>query len=201
MQRPIPALCEAACTCGMAVGNPVTVRENERAIVEYGYESGAIHAVPPPVRTGKQVAVVGSGPAGLAVADLLNKRGHTVTVYERDDRIGGLLMYGIPNMKLDKSVIDRRVEILQKEGITFACGADVGGNLPAQALLDSADAVVLCCGAKQPRDLNLPGREAGGIYFAVDYLTSVTRSLLDSHFADGRAICVKEHPHARFPGV
>ena len=186
--RVCPALCEAACTCGMAVGDPVTVRENERAIVEYGYESGAIHAVPPPVRTGKQVAVVGSGPAGLAVADLLNKRGHTVTVYERDDRIGGLLMYGIPNMKLDKSVIDRRVEILQKEGITFACGADVGGNLPAQALLDSTDAVVLCCGAKQPRDLNLPGREAGGIYFAVDYLTSVTRSLLDSHFADGRAI-------------
>ena len=186
--RVCPALCEAACTCGMTTGEPVTVKENERAIVEYGYENGAIHAVPPPTRTGKKVAVVGAGPAGLSVADLLNKRGHKVTIYEREDRPGGLLMYGIPNMKLEKWVIDRRVKILQDEGIEFVMNANVGGNISAEELKSQYDAVVLCCGAKQPRDLNAPGRDAGGIYFAVDYLTSVTRSLLDSNFADGRAV-------------
>lgn len=186
--RVCPALCEAACTCGMTTGEPVTVKENERAIVEYGYENGAIHAVPPPTRTGKKVAVVGAGPAGLSVADLLNKRGHKVTIYEREDRPGGLLMYGIPNMKLEKWVIDRRVKILQDEGIEFVMNANVGGNISAEDLKSQYDAVVLCCGAKQPRDLNAPGRDAGGIYFAVDYLTSVTRSLLDSDFADGKAI-------------
>ena len=186
--RVCPALCEAACTCGMATGAPVAVRENEHAIVEYGYASGALKPVPPPVRTGKNVAVVGAGPAGLAVADLLNKRGHTVTIYDREDRPGGLLMYGIPNMKLDKSVIERRVNLMKEEGIQFVPGADVGGNVSAQELLDQFDAVVLCCGAKQPRDLPVPGREAPGIHFAVDYLTSVTRSLLNSQFADGQAI-------------
>ena len=186
--RVCPALCEAACTCGMATGDPVTVKENERAIVEYGYESGAIHAVPPPARTGKTVAVIGAGPAGLSVADLLNKRGHKVTIYEREDRPGGLLMYGIPNMKLEKWVIDRRVKILQDEGIEFVMNADVGGNVSAEELQDKYDAVVLCCGAKQARDITAPGRDAQGIYFAVDYLTSVTRSLLDSNFADGKAV-------------
>ena len=186
--RVCPALCEAACTCGMTTGDPVTVKENERAIVEYGYENGAIHAVPPPTRTGKKVAVVGAGPAGLSVADLLNKRGHSVTIYEREDRVGGLLMYGIPNMKLEKWVIDRRVKILQDEGIEFVLNANVGGNVSAEELKSQYDAVVLCCGAKQPRDISAPGRDANGIYFAVDYLTSVTRSLLDSDFADGKAI-------------
>ena len=186
--RVCPALCEAACTCGMTTGDPVTVKENERAIVEYGYENGAIHAVPPPARTGKKVAVVGAGPAGLSVADLLNKRGHKVTIYEREDRVGGLLMYGIPNMKLEKSVIDRRVKILQDEGIEFVMNANVGENVSAEELKSQYDAVVLCCGAKQARDINAPGRDANGIYFAVDYLTSVTRSLLDSNFADGKAI-------------
>ena len=186
--RVCPALCEAACTCGETTGSPVTVKENERAIVEYGYESGAIHAVPPPARTGKTVAVVGSGPAGLSVADLLNKRGHKVTIYERDDRPGGLLMYGIPNMKLEKWVIDRRVKILEEEGIEFVCGANVGTDVDAEALKSQYDAVVLCCGAKQPRDINAPGRDAAGIYFAVDYLTGVTKSLLDSNLTDGKAV-------------
>lgn len=186
--RVCPALCEAACTCGMAAGAPVTVKENERAIVEYGYENGTIHAVPPPARTGKTVAVVGAGPAGLAVADLLNKRGHKVTIYEREDRPGGLLMYGIPNMKLEKWVIDRRVKILQEEGIEFVLGADVGNTISAEELQAQYDAVVLCCGAKQPRDILVPGRDAAGIYFAVDYLTGVTRSLLDSDLTDGRAV-------------
>ena len=186
--RVCPALCEAACTCGMTTGNPVTVKENERAVVEYGYESGTIHAVPPPSRTGKRVAVVGTGPSGLSVADLLNKRGHKVTMYERSDRVGGLLMYGIPNMKLEKWVIDRRVDILKEEGIDFVTSTDVGRDISAEELKAQYDAVVLCCGAKQPRDIGAPGRDAEGIHFAVDYLSSVTKSLLDSGFADGRAI-------------
>ena len=186
--RVCPALCEAACTCGHVTGSAVTVKENEHAIVEYGYENGVIHAVPPPARTGKTVAVIGAGPAGLSVADLLNKRGHKVTIYEREDRPGGLLMYGIPNMKLEKWVIDRRVKILQDEGIEFVFHADVGANVSAEELKSRYDAVVLCCGAKQPRDVNATGRDAQGIFFAVDYLTSVTRSLLDSDFSDGRAV-------------
>ena len=189
--RVCPALCEAACTCGMATGSPVTVKENERAIVEYGYENGVLHAVPPPSRTGKKVAVVGTGPSGLSVADLLNKRGHKVTMYERSDRPGGLLMYGIPNMKLEKWVIDRRIRILKEEGIDFLTGVDVGRDVSAQELTEQYDAVVLCCGAKEPRDIRVPGREAEGIYFAVDYLSSVTKSLLDSDFADGKAISAK----------
>ena len=186
--RVCPALCEAACTCGMTTGDAVTVKENERAIVEYGYENGVIHAVPPPARTGKTVAVVGAGPAGLSVADLLNKRGHKVTLYERDDRVGGLLMYGIPNMKLEKWVIDRRVDILKEEGIEFVTGCNVGVDITAEELAARYDAVVLCCGAKQARDLTVPGREADGVYFAVDYLTSVTRSLLNSGLTDGKAV-------------
>jgi glutamate synthase (NADPH/NADH) small chain len=186
--RVCPALCEAACTCGMATGSPVAVKENERAIIEYGYASGALKPTPPPTRTGKTVAVVGSGPSGLSVADLLNKRGHTVTVFERADRPGGLLMYGIPNMKLEKSIIARKVDFLEKEGVTFRTGVNVGADLAAEELLQSFDAVVLCCGAKQARDIDAPGRDAGGIYYAVDYLSSVTKSLLDSNFSDGAAV-------------
>ena len=170
--RVCPALCEAACT----------------AIIETAYAKNWLTATPPPTRTGKSVAVVGSGPAGLSVAEYLNKRGHAVTVFERADRLGGLLMYGIPNMKLDKAVIERRVKLMQAEGVVFRTGMDVGGAVPAEQLLADFDAVVLCCGAKKPRDLNVPGRDAKGVHFAVDYLTSVTKSLLDSGFADGRAI-------------
>ena len=176
--RVCPALCEAACTCGEVTGSPVSIRENERAIVEMGYSKGWVTADPPPARTGKSVAVIGAGPAGLAVADYLNKRGHAVTVYEREDRPGGLLMYGIPNMKLEKQVVERRVKIMQAEGVEFLTGMDVGRTVDAAEVLAHHDAVVLCCGAKQPRDLDVPGREAEGVYFAVDYLTGVTKALL-----------------------
>ncbi len=189
--RVCPALCEAACTCGDATGEPVAVRENEHAIIETAYEQGYLKACPPPTRTGKRVAVVGSGPAGLSAAEYLNKRGHAVTVYERADRIGGLLMYGIPNMKLDKRVIARRVALMQAEGVAFVTGADVGRTVAAQELLDGFDAVVLACGAKQPRDINVPGRDANGVHFAVDYLSGVTKSLLDSAFSDGAALSAK----------
>ena len=185
--RVCPALCEAACTCGLN-DSPVTIRDNEMAIVEYGYEKGLIQPQPPAVRTGKKVAVVGSGPSGLAAADQLNHRGHSVTVFEREDRIGGLLMYGIPNMKLEKHVIARRQKLMEEEGVTFVTGFDAGEKKTAEKLLKEYDAVVLCCGAKNPRDLKAPGRDAKGIYFAVDFLTSTTKSLLNSGLKDGKFI-------------
>lgn len=181
--RVCPALCEAACTCGH-YGDAVTTKENEHGIIEYAYENGLAGAKPPKVRTGKRVAVVGSGPAGLAAADQLNKRGHHVTVYERDDRIGGLLMYGIPNMKLEKSVIDLKVAVMQEEGVEFVTNADVGRDVKAAKLLKEYDRVILACGAKHPRDIQAAGRDAKGIFFAVDFLSSVTKSLLDSQLKD-----------------
>ena len=188
--RVCPALCEAACTCNLN-GEAVATKENEHAIIEYAFAQGLIAPHPPKVRTGKKVAVVGSGPSGLAAAMQLNSRGHKVTVFERRDRIGGLLRYGIPNMKLDKSVIDRRIAIMEAEGVEFVTNANVGGDIKASRLLKEYDRVVLACGASNPRDINVPGRDASGIYFAVDFLTSVTKSRLDSNFADHKFIPAK----------
>lgn len=188
--RVCPALCEAACTCGLN-GDAVATKENEYAIVEKAYASGCADPKPPKTRTGKRVAVVGSGPAGLAVADQLNKRGHSVTVYERSDRIGGLLMYGIPNMKLEKGVVERKIKIMEEEGVTFLTGMDVGGNVKAEELLKDYHRIVLACGSSNPRDIDAPGRDAKGIYFAVDFLKANTKSLLDSGFADGNYVNTK----------
>ncbi len=189
--RVCPALCEAACTCGL-YDEPVTTKENEYAIIENAYEKGYAAPKPPTVRTGKKVAVVGSGPSGLAVADQLNKRGHSVTVFERSDRVGGLLMYGIPNMKLEKTVIDRKVKVMEAEGVVFVTGTDIGKSMKAEKLLKEYDRVVLCCGASQPRDINAPGRDAKGIYFAVDFLARNTKSLLDSAFQDKQYVDTKD---------
>lgn len=189
--RVCPALCEAACTCGLN-GEPVATKENEYAIIENAYAEGYAAAKPPKVRTGKRVAVVGSGPAGLAVADQLNKRGHSVTVYERSDRIGGLLMYGIPNMKLEKKIVERKVKIMEEEGVTFLTGTDVGKDVKAEALLKEYHKVVLACGASNPRDIQAAGRDAKGIYFAVDFLKANTKSLLDSRLEDGKYVNAKD---------
>ena len=189
--RVCPALCEAACTCNLN-GDPVSTKENERAIIENAWASGLIKPNPPKVRTGKKVAVVGSGPSGLATAMQLNRRGHLVTVFERQDRVGGLLRYGIPNMKLEKRIIDRRVALMEAEGITFVTNTDVGRDKNAKELLQEYDRVVLCCGAANPRDIQAPGREAKGIHFAVDFLTSVTKSLLNSNFSDKKYIDAKD---------
>lgn len=188
--RVCPALCEEACTCNLD-GEPVATKANEYAIIENAFASGLVKAYPPQVRTGKKVAVVGSGPAGLATAMQLNKRGHKVTVYERSDRIGGLLRYGIPNMKIDKKIIDRRVTLMEEEGIAFVTNANIGENVKARELMQDYDAVVLCCGASNPRDIQVPGRDAKGIYFAVDFLKETTKRLLDSGFADKKFISAK----------
>ena len=188
--RVCPALCEKACTCGLN-GSPVSVRENENSIIENAYEKGYAKARPPKVRTDKKIAVIGSGPAGLEAAAQLNKRGHSVTVYERDDRVGGLLRYGIPNMKLEKRFIERKIEIMKEEGVEFVTGTDVGKDVKAAKILKDYDRVILSCGAKNPRDIKAEGRDAKGIYFAVDFLTSVTKSLLDSNFEDHAYIDAK----------
>lgn len=189
--RVCPALCEAACTCGLN-GEPVAAKENEYAIIENAYEEGYAGPKPPKVRTGKRVAVVGSGPSGLAVADQLNKRGHLVTVFERSDRIGGLLMYGIPNMKLEKQIVDRKRRVMEEEGVTFVTGVDVGRGMKADQLQRDFDRVILACGASRPRDIQVPGRDAKGIYFAVDFLKANTKSLLDSNFADHKYVDTRD---------
>ena len=176
--RVCPALCEAACTCGLS-GDPVASRENELAVIEDAFCRGALSPRPPKDRTGRRVAVVGSGPSGLALANRLNRRGHLVTVYESSPRPGGLLMYGIPNMKLEKRIVERRLALMEAEGVRFVTGTRIGGEFPVGKLREEYDAVCLCTGAGEPRDLAVPGREARGVSFAVDYLTRSTRALLE----------------------
>ncbi|MFZ3171160.1 MAG: glutamate synthase subunit beta [Carboxydocellales bacterium] len=185
--RVCPALCEGACTAGLN-GLPVTNKNNEYAIIERAYNEGWVVPQPPDIRTGKKVAVVGSGPSGLAAAAQLNKAGHWVTVFERADRIGGLLMYGIPSMKLDKKYVQRRVDILAAEGIEFITNTEVGRNYPVGRLLQEFDAVVLCGGSTSPRDLPVEGRNLQGVHFAMDFLQANTKSLLDSNLGDGKFI-------------
>jgi glutamate synthase (NADPH/NADH) small chain len=186
--RVCPAPCEGSCVLGISEP-PVTIKNIEVSIIDRGFAEGWVKAEPPKKRTGKKVAVVGSGPAGLSAAAQLNRAGHTVTVFERADRIGGLLMYGIPNMKLDKNVVQRRVDLLAKEGVTFVTNTDVGSAAyPAEKLKKEFDAQVLAMGATVPRDLKVPGRELKGIHFAMEYLHANTKSLLDSKLKDGRSI-------------
>ena len=174
--RVCPALCENACTCGLHE-DPVSTKANEYGIIENAYEKGYAHARPPKVRTGKKVAVIGSGPSGLAAAAQLNRRGHLVTVYEREDKAGGLLRYGIPNMKLEKQIIDRKIAIMEEEGVVFRTGCNVGKDIKAASLLKEYDRIILACGASNPRDIKAPGRDASGIHFAVDFLKSTTKAL------------------------
>lgn len=185
--RICPAPCESACVLG--INEPaVTIKDNERTIIDRAYDNGLMEPRIPENRTGKRVAVVGSGPAGLAAADQLNQAGHSVTVFERSDRIGGLLMYGIPNMKLDKGLVERRNGIMAAEGIEFRPNTWIGKDVPAASLMEDYDATLLACGATRPRDLPVPGRELKGIHFAMDFLHANTKSLLDSNLADGNFI-------------
>ncbi len=176
--RVCPAPCEGSCVLGLT-GEPVKIKTIECAIVDRGFAEGWIVPSPPKYRTGRNVAVIGSGPAGLACAAELNKRGHSVTVFEKSDRIGGLLMYGIPNMKLDKSIVQRRVDLLAAEGITFVRNTDVGHDYPVDQLMHEFDAVVLCGGASRPRDFAVENRNLSGVHFAMDFLRGNTIQLLD----------------------
>lgn len=193
--RVCPAPCEGACVLGIHEP-PVTIKNIECAIADRGFEEGWVVANPPKARSGKKVAIVGSGPAGLAAAAQLNQQGHEVTVYERDDRIGGLLMYGIPNMKLDKGIVDRRVNLLAEEGVNFVVNADVGSKsvngISVKQLLDDNDALLLATGATTPRDLKIDNREGDGVHFAMEFLLKNTKSLLDSNLDDGNYISAKD---------
>lgn len=189
--RVCPAPCESSCVLGINE-KPVMIKEIESAIIDRAFDEGWVVPTPPADRTEKRVAVIGSGPSGLACADDLNKAGHNVTVFERSDRVGGLLIYGIPHMKLDKRVVERRVELLSAEGIVFETNVDVGQDVTATKIKQDFDAIVLCGGAPKPRDIEIGGRDLGGIHFAMDFLTANTKSLLDSGFEDGIFIDVRD---------
>ena len=188
--RVCPAPCEGSCTLGINAP-PVTIKSIECEIIDRAWANGWVQPQPPLARTGKRVAVVGSGPAGLAAAAQLNRAGHNVTVFERDDRIGGLLMYGIPNMKLDKEVVERRVRLMAEEGVRFITRTAVGRDFPASRLTSDYDAAVICSGATAARDLKIEGRELQGIHLAMEFLAANTKSLLDSEHQDGRYISAK----------
>ncbi len=188
--RVCPAPCEGSCVLGINDA-PVTIKSIEQAIIDKGFAAGWVVPKPPAVRTGKNVAVVGSGPAGLACASQLNHAGHLVTVFERADRAGGLLMYGIPNMKLEKTIVQRRLDLMSTEGIRFVTGLNVGQDYPVERLTKDFDAIVLCGGATRPRDLALAGRNLQGIHFAMEFLHTNTKSLLDSNHEDGRYLSAK----------
>jgi glutamate synthase (NADPH/NADH) small chain len=189
--RVCPAPCEGSCVLGI-IDPPVTIKNIECAIIDRGFEQDWVQPLPPAQRTDRKVAVVGSGPAGLSCAAQLNRAGHWVTVFERADRVGGLLMYGIPNMKLDKRIVQRRVDLLAREGITFVTHANVGVDLPADRLQQEFDAIVLCGGATKPRNLPIEGRELQGIHYAMEFLTANTRSLLDNSHQEGTFISARD---------
>jgi len=189
--RVCPAPCEGSCTLGV-IELPVTIKNLENAIIDRGFAEGWVRPHRPRVRTGMRVAVIGSGPAGLAAADMLNQFGHRVTVYERADRIGGLLMYGIPNMKLDKSLVERRVELLERGGVRFQTNANVGIDIDPAGLRAENDALLLTTGATQPRDLPIPGRDLNGVHFAMDFLTANTRHVLNSSPPDATFINARD---------
>ncbi len=197
--RVCPALCENACTGGLH-GRPVATKENERAIIDYAFEHDLVKENAPAVRTGKKVAIIGSGPSGLAAAGLLNMRGHLVTVYERSDRAGGLLRYGIPNMKLDKRVLDRRIALMEEAGVIFKCNVNVGKDVHASDLLKKFDRVILCTGASNPRDIKAPGRDAKGVYFAVDFLKEVSKKLMDDDYDSEKLINSKDFSFTSLKG-
>jgi glutamate synthase (NADPH/NADH) small chain len=189
--RACPAPCESSCVLGI-IDPPVAIKSIEQAIIDKGFEEGWVKPNPPENRTDKKVAIVGSGPAGLSAADQLNKAGHNVTVYERDDKIGGLIMYGIPNQKINKSVVTRRVNLLADEGINFVTNTEIGPDLHASELTDNYDAVILACGATNPRDLEIEGRDLDGIHFAMEFLHANVESLLDSNHEDGEYISAED---------
>lgn len=189
--RVCPAPCEGSCTVGL-IGDSVTIKTIEQAIIDRGFDEGWVVPQPPKVRTGKKVAVVGSGPAGMACAAQLNKAGHTVTVYERADRIGGLLTYGIPTMKLDKGVVQRRVDLMEAEGVNFVPNTEIGKDIAAEELLEGFDAIVLCGGATKARGVDIEGSDLNGVHMAMDYLNGTIKSYLDSNLEDGNYISAKD---------